>query len=133
MAQRWALTRGETAMPLKHLAFGLAIAAAIPAAFTTVRAADGLYVPGFSYRTGPFSGGGIPYANGLTDYLNMLNERDGGIGGVKVIIEECETGYDTKKGVECYDSVKGKDPVVITPLSTGVTLQVIPKAAGATI
>jgi branched-chain amino acid transport system substrate-binding protein len=59
----------------------------------------------------------------------MLNERDGGVGGVKLIIEECETGYDTKKGVECYDSVKGKNPVVITPLSTGVTLQVIPKAA----
>ena len=40
----------------------------------------------------------------------MLNERDGGIGGVKLIVEECETGYDTKKGVECYDSVKGKQP-----------------------
>ena len=87
-------------MPLKHLALGLAIAAAIPAAFTTVRAADGLYVPVFSYRTGPFSGGGIPYANGLTDYLNMLNERDGGIGGAKLLIEECETDYDTKKGVD---------------------------------
>src|SRR5262245_43598938 len=47
----------------------------------------------------------------------------------KLIIEECETGYDTKKGVECYDSIRGKNPVVITPLSTGVTLQVIPKAS----
>ena len=26
-------------------------------------------------------------------------------------IEECETGYDTKKGVECYESVKSKKPV----------------------
>jgi hypothetical protein len=91
-------------------------------------AADGLYVPLLTYRTGPFAGSGIPYANGLTDYLNMLNQRDGGIGGIKLIIEECETGYDTKKGVECYDSVKGKNPVVVTPLSTGVTLQLIPKA-----
>ena len=116
-------------MSLKHLALGLTIAAAMPAAFATAHAEEGLYVPFFTYRTGPFAGSGIPYANGLTDYLNMLNERDGGIGGVKLIIEECETGYDTKKGVECYDSVKGKNPVVITPLSTGVTLQVIPKAA----
>ena len=46
-----------------------------------------------------------------------------------LIVEECETGYDTKKGVECYDSVKGKNPVVINPYSTGITLQLIPKAA----
>jgi branched-chain amino acid transport system substrate-binding protein len=116
-------------MALKHLVLGLAIAATLPTALETVQAADGLYVPLFTYRTGPFAGSGIPYANGLTDYLTMLNERDGGIGGIKLIIEECETGYDTKKGVECYDSVKGKNPVVITPLSTGVTLQVIPKAS----
>jgi branched-chain amino acid transport system substrate-binding protein len=120
--------KGETPMSLKHLALGLTIAAAMPAMFAKAHAEEGLYVPFFTYRTGPFAGSGIPYANGLADYLNMLNERDGGIGGVKLIVEECETGYDTKKGVECYDSVKGKNPVVITPLSTGVTLQVIPKA-----
>ena len=65
----------------------------------------------------------------MADYLNMLNERDGGIGGVKLDVEECETGYDTKKGVECYEQVKGKNPVVINPYSTGITLQLIPKAA----
>ena len=116
-------------MRLKHLALGLAVAAAVPAAVATAQAEDGIYVPFFTYRTGPYSGSGIPVANGLSDYMNMLNERDGGIGGVKLIIEECETGYDTKKGVECYDSVKGKHPVVITPFSTGITLQVIPKAS----
>ena len=77
----------------------------------------------------PTLGSGIPVANGLSDYLHMLNERDGGIGGARLIIDECETGYDTKKGVECYDSVKGKNPVVITPYSTGITLQLIPKAS----
>ena len=59
----------------------------------------------------------------------MLNERDGGIGGVKLNVEECETGYDTKKGVECWESVKGKKPAVVNPYSTGITLQIIPKAA----
>src|SRR6202171_392853 len=116
-------------MRLKHLALGLAVATALPAAAVTAQAEEGIYVPLFTYRTGPFAGSGIPIANGMSDYLNMLNERDGGIGGVRLIVEECETGYDTKKGVECYDAVKGKNPVVITPLSTGVTLQVIPKAA----
>ena len=116
-------------MRLKHLALGLAVVIAVPAAVATAQAEDGIYVPLFTYRTGPYAGSGIPIANGLSDYLHMLNERDGGIGGARLIIDECETGYDTKKGVECYDSVKGKNPVVITPYSTGITLQLIPKAA----
>ena len=61
-------------------------------------AQDSIYVPLLTYRTGPFAGSGIPIADGMHDYLRMLNERDGGIGGVKLVIEECETGYDTKKG-----------------------------------
>ena len=60
-----------------------------------------IYVPLLTYRTGAFANSGIPIANGMNDYLSMLNERDGGIGGVKIAIEECETGYDTKKGLEC--------------------------------
>ena len=67
-----------------------------------VMASKGIYVPLFTYRTGPFAGSGIPNANGMSDYFTMINERDGGIGGVPIIIEECETGYNTKKGVECY-------------------------------
>ncbi|MES1155622.1 MAG: ABC transporter substrate-binding protein, partial [Pseudorhodoplanes sp.] len=66
---------------------------------TKADAQDSIYVPLLTYRTGPFAGSGIPIANGMADYLQMLNERDGGIGGVKLAIEECETGYDTKKGV----------------------------------
>ena len=65
----------------------------------------------------------------MHDYLRMLNERDGGIGGVKLVLEECETGYDTKKGVECYEAVKGKNPVMVNPWSTGITLPLIPRAA----
>ena len=74
-------------------------------------AEDSIYVPLFTYRTGPFAGSGTPIADGMHDYLAMLNERDGGIGGVKLVVDECETGYDTKKGLECYDTVKPKNPV----------------------
>ena len=116
-------------MGVKHLALGLAVMVAAPAAITTAQAAEGNFVPLFSYRTGPYSGAGIAIFNGLGDYLTMLNERDGGIGGAPIIVEECETGYDTKKGVECYDSVKGRNPAAINPYSTGITLQLIPKAA----
>ncbi len=99
------------------------------ATIAPVSAQESIYVPLFSYRTGPYAGSGVPIADGMKDYLTMLNERDGGIGGVKLQIEECETGYDTKKGVECYEAVKGKNPVMTNPWSTGITLQLIPKAA----
>ena len=42
-----------------------------------------LNVLNLSYRTGPFATTGIPLMDGMLDYANMLNERDGGIGGQK--------------------------------------------------
>ena len=116
---------------MKCLSLGAAFAAVLGGAALRDRAQaqDSIYVPLLTYRTGPFAGSGIPIANGMHDYLTMLNERDGGIGGVKIVFEECETGYDTKKGVECYEQVKGKKPVVVNPYSTGITLALIPKAA----
>ena len=88
-----------------------------------------LYIPLLVYRTGPYAPSGTPLANGLRDYLTLLNERDGGINGVKITTEECETQYDTKQGVECYERLKGKGPLVVNPYSTGITYQLIAKAA----
>jgi len=87
-----------------------------------------LVVPNMSYRTGPYAPGGIPYADGFNDYFTLLNERDGGIGGEKVAVPECETAYNTEKGVECYEATKGTGALVYNPLSTGITYQLIPKA-----
>jgi branched-chain amino acid transport system substrate-binding protein len=64
----------------------------------------------------------------MPDYFTLLNERDGGIGGVMVAFLECETGYNTEKGVECYEATKGEGALVYQPLSTGITYQLIPKA-----
>ncbi len=86
-----------------------------------------LVFPSLSYRTGPYAAGGIPFADGYADYFTMLNERDGGIGGVKTKLLECETGYNTEKGVECYEATKGEGALVYQPLSTGITYQLIPK------
>ena len=117
-------------MRLTHLVLGLGAAMTTAVAMAgAASAADAIYVPLMTYRTGPFSGSGTPIANGMADYLNMLNERDGGIGGVKLQVEECETSYDTKKGIECYESIKSKNPVAHNPYSTGITLQLIPRAA----
>lgn len=48
----------------------------------------------------PVSGG---YFGGVRDYLTLLNERDGGIDGVRLVWDECETEYDPALGLECYD------------------------------
>jgi len=92
------------------------------------QAQDTMYMPSMTYRTGPYAGGGIPFADGYADYFNMLNERDGGINGVKIVVEECETAYNTQKGVECYEATKGNGALAYSPLSTGITLALIPKA-----
>jgi len=114
---------------LKKCALGVAAIAFAGSLAAEAVAEDSMFIPLLSYRTGPFAGSGIPVANGMYDYLAMLNERDGGIGGVKIEIEECETGYDTQKGVECYEGTKGNNPLVYNPYSTGITLQLIPKAS----
>ena len=62
--------------------------------------------------------------------FTLLNERDGGIGGEESQrFVECETGYNTEKGVECYEATKGEGALVYQPLSRpGITYQLIPKA-----
>jgi len=71
----------------------------------------------------------VPFANGYIDYLKLTNAR-GGINGVKVSFEECETGYATDRGVECYERLKGKNggATVFQPLSTGITFALTEKA-----
>ncbi len=90
-------------------------------------AQDVLKLPNMSYRTGPFAATGTPHMNGQLDYMTMLNERDGGINGVRVAFEECETGYNTEKGVECYEKMRSEGALVTQPWSTGITLQVLPR------
>ncbi len=104
-----------------------AIVAAGIMAGTPALAEDVLHVPNLSYRTGPFAATGIPLMNGQRDYMALINERDGGVNGVKIAYEECETGYNTEKGVECYEKTKG-EAIVTQPWSTGITLQVLPKS-----
>jgi len=98
------------------------------AAFTAphLLAQDSLYVPNLSYRTGPFAATGTPLMNGQQDYMTLLNERDGGINGVRIDYDECETGYNTERGMECYEATRA-NAIVTQPWSTGITLQVLPR------
>jgi branched-chain amino acid transport system substrate-binding protein len=104
--------------------------AAFAALMATGPALAELTIVDTSYRTGPYAANGIPFSDGYQDYFTLLNERDGGIGGEKINLVECETGYNTEKGVECYEATKGagSGALVYQPLSTGITYQLIPKA-----
>jgi len=86
------------------------------------------FFPLLAYRTGPYAPNGTPWANGKQDYLKMINARDGGVNGVKLTFEECETGYATDKGVECYERLKGRPGVTLfDPQATGITFALTDK------
>ncbi len=85
------------------------------------------FFPVLVYRTGAYAANGNPWANGYVDYLKLINAQ-GGINGVKLSFEECEFGYATDRGVECYERLKGKGATVFQPLSTGVTFALTDKA-----
>jgi len=87
------------------------------------------FFPVLVYRTGAYAPNGAQWANGYVDYLKLTNAR-GGINGVKISFEECETAYATDRGIECYERLKTKNggATLIQPLSTGVTFAVTEKA-----
>jgi branched-chain amino acid transport system substrate-binding protein len=122
-------------MTVRNLALGACfVAAATAAALAPTPAtaqAKEQFFPVLVYRTGAYAPNGVPFANGYVDYLKLVNAQ-GGINGVKVSFEECETGYATDKGVECYERLKGKNggATVFQPLSTGITFALTEKAPG---
>jgi branched-chain amino acid transport system substrate-binding protein len=71
-------------------------------------AAGEQFLPVLSVREGAMRFSGIPAANGYIDYLTLLNERDGGIHGVTLAWEDCDTIYDVDRSVECYERLKAK-------------------------
>lgn len=107
------------------------LAAAAVAGGSAALAQEQQFVPILSYRTGAYAPNGTPWANGYVDYLKLVNAR-GGINGVKIVWEECETGYATDKGVECYERLKGMHggATLVEPLSTGITFALTEKGPG---
>ena len=67
------------------------------AAFAVSASAEEALVVNLTYRTGAYAPNGIVLANGQRDYWRLVNKR-GGIDGVMIRYEECETNYKTDKG-----------------------------------
>ena len=117
----------------KAVLLGAAVMSAGLIAAAGAEAQNEQFIPSLVYRTGAYAPNGIPFADGAADYVTMLNARDGGINGVKLLFEECETGYATDRGVECYERLKGKGATgaaYFSPLSTGITFALTEKAPG---
>ena len=119
--------------PVPTLA-GLAAAAAVvalaaPAAVQSEE--DMQFFPVNAYWTGPYAAGGSAFGGGLIDYMKMLNARDGGINGVRLFWEKCETQYQNDRIVECYERLKnrGAGMALFHPMSTGGTYSVFERAA----
>jgi branched-chain amino acid transport system substrate-binding protein len=107
------------------LVVAVASSLAAPSAFAQAKEQ---FFPLLSYRTGPYAPNGVPWANGKQDYIKMINARDGGVNGVKLTFEECETGYATDRGVECYERLKGRPGVALfDPQATGITFALTEK------
>ncbi|THJ31892.1 ABC transporter permease [Lampropedia aestuarii] len=120
-------------MKLSHTLLAAASSLALLSSLGSVAHAQAQeqYVPALVYRTGQFAPLGVPWADGKLDYYKLVNAR-GGINGVQIKYEECETGYDTARGVECYERMKGQNggaPGFETQ-STGITFAVSDRAPG---
>ena len=76
----------------------------------TAVAAGEQFLPVLSTREGALRAVLTPFANGFIDYVTLLNERDGGIHGVPLVWEECETVWDVPRGIECYERLKARGP-----------------------
>jgi branched-chain amino acid transport system substrate-binding protein len=88
----------------------------------TAVAAGEQFIPVLSVREGALRDAQT-VTDGFIAYLTLLNERDGGINGVTLVWEECDTVYDVERGVECYERLKGKGPTGVAAfLSIGTPL-----------
>jgi branched-chain amino acid transport system substrate-binding protein len=94
-------------------------------------AAGEQFLPVLVTREGAVRSFQAPRADGYIAYLTLLNERDGGINGVKLVWEECETVFDATRTVECYERLKTKGPTgaaVFHPHGTPPTYALIERA-----
>ena len=115
---------------MKSTLFALAAAAVALGAPGARAQALEQFVPANFYWVGPYAPGGSGISGGMLDYFKMLNDRDGGVNGVKFTWTKCETEYNNARGVECYERSKNNGPTgatLVHPLSTGITYSLIDK------
>jgi branched-chain amino acid transport system substrate-binding protein len=106
------------------------LGSALIGATVSIAQAQEQFIPILSYRVGPYAAGGSGYFGGAIDYFNLVN-ANGGINGVKLSWEECETEYNASRGVECYERLKtkGGGASMVEPLSTGIAYGILDRVS----
>ena len=100
MQSQQRVERRKMTIPQRSL-LALGVAAAIAVAAPSAQAEEQYFgIP--SSRVGPYSAMGTGYYGGIIDYLNYVNMKHGGVNGVTLTWEECETEYNAARTVECY-------------------------------
>jgi len=115
---------------MKKCMQSLVFAAAVVATSAWAQPAAEQFVALPSYRVGSYAAGGSGFYGGIIDYFNLVN-MNGGVNGVKISWEECETEYNPSRGVECYERLKTKNggATLVEPLSTSIAYGVIDRLA----
>jgi branched-chain amino acid transport system substrate-binding protein len=110
---------------IKSLLLGAAFVSAAMGVASSVQAQE-QFIALPSYRVGPYAAGGSGFYGGAIDYFNLVN-LNGGVNGVKIVWEECETEYNPSRGIECYERLKTKNggATMVEPLSTGVAYGIL--------
>lgn len=109
-------------MTVRQFEAAVLVVATLACAGTASAAPPEQYVPVAIYRTGPYAAGGSGIYGAYADYMQLINERDGGVHGVKLVFEECETAYQPDRMTECYERLKNKGTTgaaAWTPSGTG--------------
>jgi len=89
---------------LRNCLTSVAAAATVAASLALPQAAgaqETQYFPVASSRVGPYSAMGTGYYGAQIDYMNYVN-MNGGVNGVMLTWQECETEYNAVKTVACY-------------------------------
>ncbi len=90
------------------------------------------FIPMLTFKTGAAASLGLLTNAGYVDYFMMINKRDGGVGGVRIVWEECETARDLQRGLECYEKLKNHPPTgasVLNPIATDLAYALLKRAS----
>jgi branched-chain amino acid transport system substrate-binding protein len=117
---------------LSGVAAAGAMLAAVATSTPTMAQQPEQYFPVASMRVGPYNAMGTGIFGGVIDYLNYVNIKHGGVNGVKLVYEECETEYNAARSVECYQRLmnRGDQKMLLwDPYGTPLAYAVIGRVA----
>lgn len=84
---------------------------------TQLQAQTTLSLFSLTERTGPNAHNGSLFSDGFADYLYLLNQRDDGIGGARIELQECETAGKNSAIRRCYESARKHGALAINASS----------------